>query len=186
MLRKTGKKPPGQMPLSKAGEANRLPVLHLQIAHPHGSAGIVLMSSACITQLTGRPIMTGHAIIDPKSPGKERGTTGKAGRIRGMALTKKDALARQIINHRRSWALIPIASQMIGTTRVNIKIEDTHLRFLHFFLAFSLIQRNSICTSESKYSRRGAAFPDNESSIPSIRAAFLCFTSKSALGHFRW
>ena len=102
------------MPLTKAGEANRLSVLELQIAHPHGTAGIVLMSSAsCIAQLTGRPIMTGHAIIDAKSPGKERGTTGKAGRIRGMTLTKKDALLRQLINHRRSWALIPIASQII-------------------------------------------------------------------------
>jgi hypothetical protein len=79
--------------------------------------------------------MTGHAIIDPKAPRKERGTTGKAGRIGGMALTKQDALVRQLINHRRSWALIPIASQMIGTTGVNVKIEDTHLRFLHFCLA---------------------------------------------------
>jgi hypothetical protein len=71
--------------------------------------------------------MTGHAIIDPKSPGKERGTTGKAGSIGGMALTKKNALLRQIIKHRRSGALIPIAAQMIGTTGVNVKIEDTHL-----------------------------------------------------------
>jgi len=55
-----------------------------------------------------------------------------------MALTKKDALLRQIINHRRRWALIPIASQMIGTTGVNVKIEDPHLRFLHFWLMIGL------------------------------------------------
>src|SRR5947209_20598282 len=115
------------MPLPKAGEANRLPVLQLQIAHPHGTAGIMLMASAsCIAQLTGRPIITGSAILDAKAPGKERGTTGKAGCIGGMALPKQDALLRQLINHRRSWALIPIAAQMIGTTGVNVTIEDTH------------------------------------------------------------
>src|SRR5207247_2699336 len=97
------------------------------IAHALGTAALLIMFSGCITQLTGRTIMTCHSLIEPQSPGKERGTTGKAGRIRSMALTKKDALLRQIINHRRSWALIPIASQMIGTTGVNVKIEDTHL-----------------------------------------------------------
>lgn len=101
------------MALTESGKAHRLPPRLLQVTHPHGTVHIVRMPPPSVAKLARRPVVAGHAVIDPEATREEGRATRQTGRIGGMAIQEDHTLSGHLIDDGRCRSGIPVTAQMM-------------------------------------------------------------------------
>ena len=74
---------------------------------------------------SGAP-MINYSIVNTEPATEERRARGQAGRIRNVTAIKLHALRRHAVDAGARRPVIAIAAEMVGSQRIDIKIEDAH------------------------------------------------------------
>ncbi len=78
-------------------------------------------------QVRRRASVSDHPAVNTEHAGVQGRPRGQTGRVAGVAVGETNPFRREGVDLRRGVAVIAITAQMVGTQRVNINVENTHV-----------------------------------------------------------